>query len=433
MQINFGPVNMEAGFGMPLPRLIPVRQRFEAPSIDSKKISAVLQSQFANQEIAEKIKPGMRIAVGVGSRGIENLQEIVRCTIQELKGKGAQPFIVPAMGSHGGGMAEAQAGILAEYGITEEQVGAPIRASMDTVHLGTVMGDVEVYIDRMAATEADGVVVVSRIKPHTDFKGPIESGICKMLGIGLGKHKGASYLHRGTMKNFAQLIPTVGRFIAEKTNLLFGVGIVENAYHQTAILELVPREKLVERETELLATAKKYMARILFPEVDVLVVEEMGKNISGSGMDSNIVGRSSCHPCLQFEGTPKISKISVLRLTHETNGNASGIGMADFTTQRLVETIDFPVLYANAITAVEIGGGKLPIVMQNDREAIEIAIRTAGQRNLSNVRVCRIKNTLALDEIWVSENLLQQVTNPNISVAGEPVEWKFDASGHLIH
>jgi hypothetical protein len=430
MSLRFGPVNIEGGFGMPLPRMVPLHQRFETDLITQKEILNILKLQFGRKEITNKIKPGMRIAVGVGSRGIENLEEIVRCTIRELKAKGALPFIVPAMGSHGGGIAEAQAEILAEYGITEHRVGAPIRASMDTVHLGTVMENVEVFVDRIAA-ESDAVVVVGRIKPHTDFKGPVESGICKMLGIGLGKHKGASYLHRGTMSNFDELIPTVGCYIAEKMNFLFGVGIVENANHQTAILELVPKEKLVERETELLKIAKKYMARILLPEIDVLVVDEMGKNISGSGMDSNIVGRSACHPCLQFEGTPKISKISVLRLTHETNGNASGIGIADFTTQKLVDCIDFPILYANAITAVEIGGGKLPIVMQNDREAIEIAIRTAGQRNLLDVRVCRIKNTLALDEIWVSENLLKEVTDPNVTIKGDPVEWKFDQCGYL--
>jgi hypothetical protein len=432
MQLQFGQVKIEGGYGITLPKMVPVRQTFAAPKIATDRLAAEINQQFRREEIRSKVKPGMRIAIGVGSRGIENLDEIVRCTVRELQAAGAVPFIVPAMGSHGGGIAESQAAILAEYGVTEEKIGAPVKASMDTVHLGTVLDDVEVYFDKTAYEQADAVIVIARIKPHTDFKGPVESGICKMLGIGLGKHKGASYLHQGGMGNFDVLLPTVGQFIAARTNFLFGIGIIENAYHETAIIELVPVETLVQREKELLVLAKQYMARLFFDEIDVLIIDEMGKNISGSGMDSNIVGRSACHPCLKFDQTPKINKIAVLGLTKETNGNASGIGIADFTTKRLVESIDFPVLYANAITAVEIGGGKLPIVLMNDREAIEVAIRTAGKRNLDYVRVCRIQNTLALDNIWISENFSKEVNHPQISINGDPVDWEFNNSGDLI-
>ncbi|NEU31077.1 DUF2088 domain-containing protein [bacterium LRH843] len=433
MKLNLGEVQLEGGYDVELPTFIPVKQTFDLMSIPPQEIPPLINKQFQIKQISQRVKPGMKIAVGVGSRGITNLSLIVKSVVIELKRLGAEPFIVPAMGSHGAGKADLQAEILTEYGIFEENIGAPIRAGMETVYLGQVPQGVDVFFDKLAYEEADGIIVVSRIKPHTDFKGPIESGIMKMLGIGLGKHKGASYLHRGGIADFADLIPAVGKHIIDNTPFLFGLGIIENAYHDTAHLEIVLKEELLKREAELLVKAKQLMPRLLFDQIDVLVVEEIGKNISGSGMDSNIIGRSACDPLLVFEGAPKISKIVVLNLTKETNGNATGIGLADFTTGRTVEQIDFSALYANATTAIEIGGAKLPVIMENDRKALIMAIRTAGKRNFDDVKIVHIKNTLELNQIFVSENLRTEVEqHPNMQVIGESTPWKFDSSDYLV-
>lgn len=431
MQLNVREVRVEGGFEYDLPAMIPVKQSFPSPLINQDQIADIIAEQFKTKNITAYVRPGMKIAIGIGSRGIANLKEIVRHTISELKNLGAEPFIVPAMGSHGAGKAEGQEKILARYGITENQVGAPVKASMETVFLGHALGDIEVYFDRTAYEEADGIIVVSRIKPHTDFKGPIESGILKMLGIGLGKHKGASYLHRGGMANFDEVVPAVGQLIIDKTPFLFGVGIVENAFHETGHIDIVLKDELPQREEELLQNAKSLMPKLLFDEIDVLIVDEIGKNISGSGMDSNIIGRSSCNKTLTFDA-PRIHKIVVLDLTEETNGNASGIGLADYTNQRTVEKINFSATYANAITAIEINGAKLPVILPNDKAAIVTALRTAGRRNLQDVKIVRIKNTLELNQILVSENMIDYVkSHPSLEAIGEAVGWSFDRQRNL--
>lgn len=434
MYLNLGSIKLAAGQDIQLPNMVPVKQRFESKKVDSDDIPLIMQREFLREDVKSKIKPGMKIAIGVGSRGIDQLAGIVAGVIRELKRLRAEPFIVPAMGSHGGGTAEGQAQVLAEYGITEQQLGVPVRASMETVHLGTVMGDVQVYFDKTAYTEADGIIVVSRIKPHTDFKAKIESGIMKMLGIGLGKHKGASYLHRGGMGNFGELLPAVGRLIMEKTPFLFGVGIVEDAFHHTAHIELITKEQLPAREEALLDVAKRFMPRFWFDEIDVLIIDEIGKNISGSGLDPNIVGRTANTKFAgRFGEGPPIHKVVILGLTKETNGNAVGIGLADYSTRRLVEQIDFSAVYTNAITAIEIGAAKLPLILQNDREAISVGLYTGGRRDLKQVKMVRIKNTLCLDEILVSENMVSEVErHPMMDVIGRPVEWKFDTEGYVV-
>lgn len=431
MNLKFGPVKIDGLSDMQCPLMALVEQSFTSNEILPNEIERVIQRQFSREDIRAKLKPGMKIAVGVGSRGIVHLDEIVRSTIRELRSCGVEPFIVPAMGSHGGGTAEGQIKVLYEYGITEMNVGAPVRASMDTIHLGTVMGDTEVYFDRMILEEADGYIVIPRIKPHTDFVGPIESGILKMLGIGLGKHRGASYLHRGGMSLFHELIPTVGQLIMERTPLLFAVGIVENAYHGTAHIELVAREQLPAREAELLTMAKGLMPKFLFPEMDVLIVDEIGKDISGCGMDSNIIGRCSVNKDIRYD-VPPIHKIVVLGLTTETKGNAAGIGLADYTTERTVQEVDFPAVYANTIAAVEINGGKLPVVLANDKEAILTAILTAGKRNFADVKVVRIKNTLSIDRVYISHNMINDIQGlDSVQIRERNVGWKFDTTGHI--
>lgn len=434
LQLRLSEAGLFVEDELPLPRMIPVRQTFEPRSLPPSRIGPLMNEQFLRAEIRGSIKPGMRVAVGVGSRGIANLQQIVRCAVKELKALGAVPFIVPAMGSHGGATAEGQAAVLAEYGITEAQVDAPVRSSMETVRLGTVLGEVEVYFDRTAYEQADGIIVVGRVKPHTDFKAPIESGLMKMLGIGLGKHKGASYLHRGGMGNFADLIPAVGKLIMERTPFLFGVAIVEDSFHRTALIELVSAERLPEREEWLLQEAKRLMPRFWLRDIDVLVIDEIGKNISGSGFDPNIVGRTANSQATRLfhEIGPAVNKLVILGLTEETDGNAVGIGLADFTTRRLVERIDFHKVYVNAITAVEIGAGKLPLILANDREALTAAIYTSGRRDFRQTRVVRIRNTLMMNEILVSENLLPEVeAHPMLAVAGDRQDWRFDETGHL--
>lgn len=431
MNLTFGPVKIDGLSDMECPPMALVEQSFASREIPPSEIGRVIQGQFWREDVRATLKPGMKIAVGVGSRGIVHVDEIVRSTVRELRSCGVEPFIVPAMGSHGGGTAEGQIKVLHEFGITETGVGAPVRASMDTVYLGTVMGDVDVHFDKMVFEEADGYVVISRIKPHTDFVGPIESGILKMLGIGLGKHKGASCLHRGGMSDFHELIPAVGQFVMERTAFLFAVGIVENAYHGTAHIELVAREQLPAREAELLAAAKELMPKFLFPEIDVLIVDEIGKDISGTGMDSNIIGRCSVNKDIRYD-VPPIRKIVVLGLTKETKGNAAGIGLADFTTERTVRTIDFPAVYANTIAAVEINGGKLPVVLSSDKEAILTAMLTAGKRNLADVKMVRIKNTLSLGRAFVSHNMLSDIRNvAGVRVKAGDVGWDFDAAGHI--
>ncbi|WP_127586741.1 hypothetical protein [Paenibacillus koleovorans] len=434
MQLKLGQVKLPVVEEMNLPRMVPVKQTFASRGLPSSALPALIRDQFHREEIRQKVKAGMRIAIGVGSRGIDSLLDIVRCTVQELKQLGALPFIVPAMGSHGGGTAAGQQHVLAEYGITEENVGVPIRSSMDTCHLGTVLEDVEVYFDKVVIDEADGYMVISRIKPHTDFKAPIESGILKMLGIGLGKHRGASYLHRGGMSGFDLLLPAVGGLIMERTPFLFGLGLVEDAYHQAAIIELITKEQLPEREQELLEEAKRLMPRFWLQEIDVLVVDEIGKNISGSGLDPNIVGRTgNTKASDQFKDAPPINKVVILGLTEETNGNAVGIGLADFTTRRLVQAIDFEKVYINAITAVETSPGKLPLILAHDKEALSIAVYTGGRRDFSQVKLVRIRNTLSMNEIWVSENMIPEVErHAMMEVIGSPREWRFDADGYLL-
>lgn len=355
MNVNLGRVSYATEGDIRLPSMVPVIQQFASGGIDLDRIERIVGDEFHKDSIRGKIRPGMRIAVGVGSRGIENIARIVKAVVAELKKLGAEPFIIPAMGSHGGATAEGQVRVLAGYGVTEREIGAPIAASMDTVHLGSALDEVEVHFDRTAYERADGIIAVARIKPHTDFKASIESGIMKMLGIGFGKHKGASYLHRFGMDRFGLLLPEVGKLIMERTPFLFGVAIVEDAYHQTARVEAVPRELLPGREEELLAEAKRLLPRFLLNDIDVLIVDEIGKNISGSGMDPNVIGRSGTDR--SFGDGPSINKIVVRGLTPETKGSAVGIGIADFTTRQVVEQIDFAAMYTNVITAMDILGG----------------------------------------------------------------------------
>jgi hypothetical protein len=420
-------VNIAGGLDIPLPRMLRVRQKFATPRIDD--VAAAVAGQFRRPEIRAGIKPGMKIAVGCGSRGIANIAVCVKAVIAELKALGAEPFIFPAMGSHGGATAEGQRAVLEGYGITEAFVGCPIHSQMDVVQLGHMDG-MPIYFDKVAAA-ADGVVFVCRIKPHTNFRAAIESGIVKMLTIGAAKIVGATELHTHGFDRFGEVLPKVAQFIMARKNFLFGVGMIENAADETAHIEAVPAATLLERETALQAMAKELMPRICFDEVDVLVVEEMGKNISGTGMDPNITGRNLRF--IEWETKPLVKKIVVLGFTAETHGNACGIGLADVTTMKVFREIDLPSTYANVIASAYLDGGGIPMIMNNDREAIAVAVKTTVRVKPADAKIVRIRNTLDLIEIEVSEPLLPVVrANPQLfDILGPAAPMRFDAEGNL--
>ena len=420
-------INVGGGLDVALPKMVRIRQKFATPRIDD--VPAAVRREFARPEIRAQVKPGMKIAVGCGSRGIANIGACVRQTIAELKALGAEPFIFPAMGSHGGATAEGQRDVLATYGITEETVGCPVHAQMDVTCLGELDG-MPVYMDKLAAA-ADGLVFVCRIKPHTSFRAPIESGIVKMLTIGAGKITGATQLHTHGFDRFGVVLPKVAQFIMERRNLLFGMAMVENAADQTSHIEAVPAATLLSRETELQAMAMKNMPSIMFPEIDVLVIEEIGKDVSGSGMDPNITGRNFRH--IEWEEKPFVRKVVLLGFTPETHGNACGFGIADVITMRMFRELDLSVTYSNVITSTCLDAAAIPMIMNNDHDAIAVAVKTTTRVLPIDTKIVRIRNTLSLIEIEVSEPLLPQVlAHPELfDVLGPPQPLPFDAEGNL--
>jgi hypothetical protein len=421
-------VNIAGGLDVALPRMVHVRQKFEAARLQD--IHGTIAREFQRSEIRDRVKPGQVVAVGCGSRGIANIAEIARAVIRELQALGAKPFVFPSMGSHGAATAEGQKKVLESYGISEASTGVPIKASMDTVIVGKLADDTPVHMDRHAS-EADAVVVINRIKPHTAFRGATESGLTKMLSIGIGKIVGAATYHTHGMDRFPELLPQVRDVILGSRNVLFGVGIVENAYDETALIEIVPAERLAAREPELQAQAKQLMPRLDFDEIDVLIIDEMGKNISGAGFDPNITGRN--RRAIKWQAKPLVKKIVVLGLTRETMGNATGIGGADVVTMRVWREFDVASTYANIITSMNLDGAAIPIVMNTDREAISLAVKTVVRVKPQECRIVRIPNTLHLGEIEVSEPLLEQVrARPErFEVASQPNPFPFDASGAL--
>jgi len=420
-------VNIAGGLDIPLPRMVHVRQKFKTVRVGN--VAQTVSEQFQRAEVRAKIKPGMSIAVGCGSRGIANIAECAKQVIFELKGLGAKPFIFPAMGSHGGATPEGQRDVLESYGISESLVGCPIHSQMDVVELGKVDG-MPVYMDKLAAA-ADGVVLICRIKPHTNFRAPIESGIVKMMTIGMGKIIGATELHTNGMDMFGSLLPKAAKFIMSKKNFLVGVAMVENAADETAFIEAVPAEQVFDREPVLQQMSKDMMARIRFDEVDVLIIEKIGKNISGAGMDPNITGRNNRF--IDWEAKPLVKKIAVLGLTPETHGNACGIGLADVTTMRLYKEMDIPITYANIIASTYLDGGMIPMIMNTDEEAIRLAVKTVVRVKPQECKIVRIRNTLELIDIHVSEPLMQHVRAhaSEFDVVGAPEPLKFDQKGNL--
>lgn len=418
----------KAPLEIPFPRMIPARQHLISRPLPN--LAEHVSQQFAPATIKERIRPGMKIAVGVGSRGIARLAETVKATVENLQRLGADPFIVPAMGSHGGATAEGQVQVLASYGVTESAMGAPIRAGMEVIEIGRTAEDLPVYFDAIAA-QADGIVVVNRIKMHTDFHGECESGLVKMLAIGLGKQRGAKTFHQQGFDRFALLIPQVGRIVLEKLPVLLGVAIVEDGCHGVSIVEVVPAAAFFGREKELLQEANRMLARIPFPEIDVLVVGEIGKNISGCGMDPNITGRFLVPPLSLETHSPHVERIAGLRLTEETQGNALGVGGTDVITRTLYESIDYPQTWANAYTAGEVAWARVPVVAETDRDAVAFALRTARRVQPETARVVWIKNTLELEYLFLSASLHSSHAEA-VERLGPPEPMAFDSSGQLL-
>ncbi|MFC0470478.1 lactate racemase domain-containing protein [Halalkalibacter kiskunsagensis] len=411
---------------IPLPKMAKVKLHFDDQKIEN--IDKALDEKLQHQHIVQKIKPGMEIAIAVGSRGMDRLAEITALTVQQLKDMGAKPFIVPSMGSHGGATAEGQREVLAHLGVTEERVKAEIRSSMEVLKLGELPNGLPVYIDKYASL-ADGIVVINRIKPHTAFRGPVESGIMKMISIGLGKQKGAEACHQLGFKYMAENVPAMAKMMMEKTPILFGVATLENAFDKVSRIEVLAAEEIEVKEPELQALAKKLLPKLFFDQLDVLVIDEIGKNISGDGMDPNITGR---YPTPYAHGGPDVNKMVVLDLTPETEGNANGVGTADFTTQRLVDKMNLEFTYANGLTSTVVAPTKIATTLANDKEAIQAAIKTCNILDFSKVKMVRIKNTLEIGEIEVSEALLEQIAqHPQMEQCSDLFEPYFNENGNL--
>lgn len=394
----------------PLPLVARVRQTLPEERIAD--VATAVRDQLASAGLSARLQSGMRVAITAGSRGIADIPLVIRTVAEVVRECGADPFVVPAMGSHGGATPAGQRHVLAEYGITEESVGAPIQATMDTVVLGEIARNTRVHFDANAAA-AQATIVVNRVKAHTAFRGEIESGLCKMSAIGLGKQAGAEQIHAHGLR---EGIPAAARLTLERANIVAGLALVENGAHQLAVIRGVSPRDFHSVDAELLRVANQLLPRVPFDHLHVLVVERMGKNISGSGMDYNIVGMWRR---IGGDPTPNFERIVVLDLTEESDGNGLGVGIADFTTSRLYDKLDRQKMYMNGLTAGALAAIKIPPVMASDVQALGVALHSVGQGEQARLAV--IRSTLELDELWVSEALLPEVAaNPNLTVLEGP-------------
>jgi hypothetical protein len=412
--------------------MVEIHQKIPSPKLND--FVSEIKKELEKANLKGKIRPGAEIAVTAGSRGIAHYPEILATVVDEVKRAGGKPFLIPAMGSHGGASSEGQVSLLKDHGITAESVGAPIRASMEVDFVGNLRNGSPVYVDRNAL-KADGIVIVGRVKPHTDFKGEIESGLMKMMVIGLGKQKGAEMIHRFKSEGYHKLIPEAARLIMEKAPIILSLAVIENADHEIAVVKAVEPKDVEREELKLLEKAKALLPRLPFKKIDVLIVEEIGKEISGAGIDTNVVGRFWL-PGEVDPLSPTIGSIVVLDLSEDTHGNAIGMGLADLTTQRLVSKIDYPSTFVNALTSGHPLCGKTPVFLPTDRDAITIALQTCGTVDTKNARVVRIRNTLRLEKLWISESLLEEVKadpklQKTLEVVDEPREMQFDVLGSL--
>jgi hypothetical protein len=412
------------------PRFFRVRQKFDGPRVDD--VAGTVAAELARLRLNERVKPGQTVAITAGSRGIANIAVIIQAAVRYFQKLDARPFIVPAMGSHGGGTAEGQRGILAGYGITEESMGCPIKASMETIVVCQTAEGFPVHFDRHAS-EADHVLVAGRVKPHTDFIGDVESGLMKMMLIGLGKHEGAKIYHRAILDfSFPQIVRSVAHKVMERCHILAGLAIIENGYDQTAQITAVAADELEVRERELLTLARQWMPKLPFPLVDILLIDELGKNISGSGIDTNVVGRKREYHRAAEDEFPKVKRIAVRGLTEETHGNASGIGLIELCTTRLLEQVDHRITRINCLTSGNVAACMLPVNFDTDREIIDAALPTIGLTEPPDAKILWIHNTLDLAEVECSQVYLKQARErTDLEVLTDLRDLPFDAAGNL--
>ena len=416
----------------PIPRMVRIRQNFDRSHIPVEDIAATVQRELDREDLGGKIKPGAKIAITCGSRGMTNNALMARAMVDFVKSKGAEPYIVASMGSHGGATAEGQTQILKDYGITEEAMGCPVKSSMETVQIGlSGVRKQPVFIDKNAS-EADGILLFNRIKPHTSFRGPYESGLMKMMAIGLGKQKGAESIHHQSPAIMHELVEEYGRTILENCPVLGGIAVIENAYDDTYLIKGLTPQEIIDEEPKLKEISYQTIAKLLFDECDVLVVDKIGKNISGDGMDPNISGRFVLPQ--YCSGGIDAEKVVVLDITDETHGNAQGIGLAEVTTRRLVNRMKLEMTYPTGVTNTFLHLMKIPMIMDNDREALQLALMCCPEaEDHDHMKLIRIPNTAHIGEIEISEGLLPQAkANPNIEILTDLYDLPFDSQGNLF-
>jgi Uncharacterized conserved protein (DUF2088). len=412
---------------LPIPRMVKVRQHFDRTRL--LDVEKAVREEMARKDVAERIKPGMKIAVTAGSRGIANLALIIRTVVSCLKELGAKPFVIPAMGSHGGSSAEGQLAIINTYGVTEQYVGCPVVATMDVCEIGRLDDGRPIYINRLAK-EADGIISLNRIKAHTAFHGNYESGVMKMMTIGLGCQKGAEVCHRQGIEKIGPNIEKFAFGILKNANILLGVGIVENAYDETFLVKVMTKEEIPLEEPRLLALAKQKMARLLFDYVDVLIVDFIGKNISGEGMDPNIAGRWIVPG---IKGGISAKRIGILDITKETLGNVVGLGMADVCSKRVIDKMNIDDTYPNSLTSTVSCLCKIPMYFENHKQTIQAAIKMTPDVDTDKVTMIRIGSTLEMDTIYISENMVDEARKkPDIEILSQPEFIAFDFDGDIF-
>lgn len=411
---------------VPLPRMARISYAQPTPA-ELDDVAGTVQQGMRDAGSQTIFRPGQRIAIAVGSRGIARLPEIVAAVVREIRACGAEPFIVPSMGSHGGATASGQSQVLAHLGVTEESTGAPIESSMDTTVVGVIPDGTEVHLDRLAVA-SDGIVIVARIKPHTAFRGPYESGLAKMISIGLGKQVGAATTHARGFGEMAEMVPAMARVALQNAPIRMAVAALENAHDRPFKIVTVPADRIMDEEPALLDEARAAMPRIPFSELDVLVVDRIGKNISGDGADPNVTGR---YPTAFATGGPKVNKQVVLDLHDATAGNATGIGTADFITVRAAQKMDLGATYPNLLTSTVAGPARIPMMMPTDELALRAAVLTCNAVNRPP-RVVRIADTLHLQTMWISDELIGEAAqDPCITVTDPPAEIRFNEDGNL--
>ena len=414
-----------------IPEMFHARQTFPREAINPQDIPAIVEAQIAQPEFSAKIKPGMRIAITAGSRGIRNVDIITKAVVDAVKRRGASPFIVPAMGSHGGATAEGQREILASYNITEETMGCPILSSMEVVELGYSSLGRRVVLDKNAY-ESDGIIISCRLKPHNAFRGTHESGPCKMMTVGLGKQVGASIVHGDGMGNIAKNIPTMAQVVLEKAPILFAIPCLENAYDETCRIEAILPENILEREAELLKVAFANMPSLLVGKGDVLVVDTVGKNFSGTGVDPNITGTFSTE---YAKGGIQVQRTCFLNLSEESHGNALGCGLASAITKKIFDEMDIEKMYPNCITSTVLASARIPCVVSTDKEAIQLCIKTLNGLGDAPVRMVRIENSLHIDAIMLSAAYYEDVKvgkYPGLEALDAPAPLEFDSQGDVV-